>query len=62
MKQIQVSIDLSNYVTVSTVIPAASNLANSAPTTLDTLKELADALGSDPNFAVPLPSLVGASN
>jgi len=28
-----------------------SNLINSAPSTLDTLKELADALGSDPNFA-----------
>ena len=30
---------------------AISNLVNSAPSTLDTLKELSDALGSDPNFA-----------
>jgi trimeric autotransporter adhesin len=29
-----------------------SNLVNSAPSTLDTLKELADAIGDDPNFAV----------
>ena len=30
---------------------AISNLVSSAPSTLDTLKELSDALGSDPNFA-----------
>jgi len=29
-----------------------SNLVNAAPSTLDTLKELADAIGDDPNFAV----------
>lgn len=31
--------------------PALAALAGSAPETLDTLKELADALGNDPNFA-----------
>ena len=30
------------------------NLVNAAPSTLDTLKELADALGSDPNFATTI--------
>ena len=30
---------------------AVANLVNSSPSTLDTLKELADALGDDPNFA-----------
>ncbi len=30
---------------------ALAALAGSAPETLDTLKELADALGNDPNFA-----------
>jgi hypothetical protein len=31
-----------------------SSLVNSAPATLDTLKELADALGDDPNFAATI--------
>ena len=30
---------------------ALAALAGSAPATLDTLKELADALGNDPNFS-----------
>jgi hypothetical protein len=33
-----------------------SNLVNSAPTTLDTLNELASALGNDPNFATTIVS------
>lgn len=33
---------------------AISNLVNSAPGTLDTLKELATALGNDPNFATTI--------
>ena len=31
-----------------------SNLVNAAPSTLDTLKELADAIGDDPSFAVTI--------
>lgn len=33
---------------------AIGNLVNAAPGTLDTLKELADALGDDPNFATTM--------
>lgn len=36
-----------------------SNLVNSAPAVLDTLKELADALGSDPNFATTVSNQIG---
>lgn len=35
----------------SAIAAAIANLVHSAPGTLDTLKELADALGDDPNFA-----------
>ena len=37
--------------TTEFVAKALAALAGSAPETLDTLKELADALGNDPNFA-----------
>ena len=37
--------------TESYVTTALANLVDSAPTTLDTLNELAAALGDDPNFA-----------
>lgn len=37
--------------TTQYVLDAIAALVNSAPATLDTLKELADALGDDPNFA-----------
>lgn len=36
-----------------------SNLVNSAPQTLDTLKELADALGNDPDFATTMSTELG---
>lgn len=36
-----------------------ADLVNSAPATLDTLKELADALGSDPNFATTVSNQIG---
>lgn len=35
-------------------------LVNSSPGTLDTLKELADALGDDPNFATTITNLINA--
>jgi len=38
---------------------AVSNLVNSAPTTLDTLNELAAALGDDPNFATTVTASIG---
>jgi hypothetical protein len=47
--------DLSNVVTQtdidSSINTAITNLVNGAPATLDTLNELAQALGDDPNFA-----------
>jgi len=36
-----------------------SGLVNSAPSTLDTLKELSDALGADPNFATTVTTALG---
>lgn len=36
-----------------------SGLVNSAPETLDTLKELSDALGADPNFATTVANQIG---
>lgn len=37
-----------------------ADLVNSAPAVLDTLKELADALGQDPNFATTVAGQIGA--
>ena len=45
------SSDLTGYATETYVNTAVSNLVDSAPGTLDTLNELAAALGDDPNFA-----------
>lgn len=45
------TVDLSGYATETYVDTAVSNLVDSAPTTLDTLNELAAALGDDSNFA-----------
>jgi hypothetical protein len=41
----------STYATQSSVSTAISNVINAAPAALDTLKELADALGSDAEFS-----------
>lgn len=41
----------SNYQSAEQVEQKINGLINSAPEALDTLKELADALNSDPNFA-----------
>jgi nitrogenase molybdenum-iron protein alpha/beta subunit len=41
----------STYATQSSVSTAISNVINAAPAALDTLKELADALGSDAAFS-----------
>ena len=52
-----------NYATESfvgtSVSTAISNLVDTAPTTLDTLNELAAALGDDPNFATTVTTSIG---
>ena len=49
----------SGYQTAAQVSTAISNLVASAPTTLDTLNELAAALGDDPNFATTVSTNIG---
>lgn len=55
--------DLSDYTTyayVTTYVSGAiADLVGSAPSTLDTLKELANALGDDPNFATTITTELG---
>ena len=48
-----------NYATQSYVTTALANLVDSAPVTLDTLNELAAALGDDPNFATTVATSIG---
>jgi hypothetical protein len=48
-----------NFATQSYVGTAISNLVSSAPATLDTLNELAVALGNDNNFATSIITIVG---
>lgn len=43
----------------SAINTAVSNIVNGAGTTLDTLKELADALGNDPSFATTIATALG---
>ena len=45
------SFDATNYASESFVSQKIRELVNSAPETLDTLKELANALGNDENFS-----------
>ena len=54
-----VSYDNATYATQSYVATAVSNLVNAAPTTLDTLNELATALGNDANFATTVTTSIG---
>ena len=51
--------DKGNYATVEYVDGRVANLVNSAPETLDTLNELANALGNDPNFATTVSTQIG---
>ena len=53
------SSDLEGYATTDDVDDAVAALVSSAPQTLDTLKELADALGDDPNFATTMATQLG---
>lgn len=48
-----------DYATETYVDTSVSNLVNSAPSTLDTLKELSDALGADPNFSTTMTTALG---
>ena len=48
-----------NYATTSDVSTAISNLVDSAPATLDTLNELAAALGDDANFSTTITNSIG---
>jgi hypothetical protein len=50
---------LSGYATEGYVSTLISNLVDSAPTTLDTLNELAAALGDDANFATTVSNTIG---
>jgi hypothetical protein len=47
------------YATTTYVDTAVSNLVDAAPATLDTLNELAAALGDDPNFATTVSNQIG---
>jgi hypothetical protein len=50
---------LSGYATETYVNTQVANLVDSAPSTLDTLNELAAALGDDPNFATTISTDIG---
>lgn len=50
---------ISDAYTKTEVDTRIAGLVNSAPTTLDTLKELANALGDDPNFATTVTTAIG---
>jgi hypothetical protein len=54
-----VTYDNATYATQSYVTTAVANLVNSAPSTLDTLNELATALGNDANFATTITTSIG---
>lgn len=55
----EVAAELSNRYTKEEVLRKIEDLIGSAPETLDTLKELADALGNDPNFATTIINMLG---
>jgi hypothetical protein len=50
---------LTGYATENYVSTSISNLIDAAPTTLDTLNELAAALGDDPNYATTITTALG---
>jgi hypothetical protein len=51
--------DLTGYATETYVTTQISNLVDAAPTTLNTLNELAAALGDDANFSTTITTLIG---
>lgn len=50
--------DLTNYATKSHVTQQINDLIGGAPGTLDTLKEIAEALGNNPNFATTVTEMI----
>jgi len=52
-------LNLSSYAPISYVDTRVASLVNTAPSTLDTLKELADALGNDADFANTVATQLG---
>lgn len=58
LPQSAITPDLSGYATQTYVNTQIAGLVNSAPTTLDTLNELAAALGDDPNFATTVTNMI----
>ena len=54
-----VTVDLTGYATESYVGNAVANLVDSAPATLDTLNELASALGNDASFSTTVTTALG---
>lgn len=58
--QIQTAIGNSGHVTESYVDEKIASLIDSAPETLDTLNELSEALGDDPNFATSIINQLGS--
>lgn len=59
--QAWVNTTLGTYATKAYVDTKVAGIVNSAPETLDTLKELADALGNDPNFATTVLTKIGVN-
>lgn len=51
--------EISKYALISYVDNKVAGIVNSAPETLDTLQELATALGNDPNFATTVATQIG---
>ncbi|KAJ51101.1 hypothetical protein BD780_000223 [Clostridium tetanomorphum] len=52
--------DKDNIFTKEEVLQKINNLIGTAPETLDTFKEIADALGNDPNFAATIMNLLSS--
>lgn len=57
---IDTAVDSLNYATPDYVDTKVADLVNSSPETLDTLKELSDALGNDSNFATTVANQIGS--
>lgn len=55
---IQLTFDDTNYATKQYVIDSIDDLIGAAPGALDTLEELAQALGDDPNFATTVTNMI----
>lgn len=58
MPVIEIGNGINESAVSSLIATAVANLVNSAPSTLDTLNELATALGNDPNFAITITNLL----